>query len=60
MSTIQPEGEDLRKAIKYLSELKQDEPDLSITALVEQVCVKFNLSPKDAEYLTRFLQEGGV
>ncbi len=60
MSNIQPEGEDLRKAVKYLAELRQDEPDLSITALVERVCLKFNLSPKDAEYLTRFLKEGGV
>ncbi len=60
MSNIQPEGEDLRKAVKYLAELRQDEPELSITALVEQVCLKFNLSPKDAEYLTRVLKEGAV
>jgi len=60
MSNIQPEGEDLRKAVKYLAELKQDEPDLGITALVERVCLKFNHSPKDAEYLTRFLKEGAV
>jgi hypothetical protein len=57
MSTIQPKGDDLRKAVKWISEEHQAGPDVSRSKLVEQAAVKFNLSPKDVEFLTRFAKE---
>ena len=55
--TIQPEGEDLRRAIKWISEMRQEEPDKSLTRLVEEAGAKFDLPPKDQEFLYRFIRQ---
>ena len=55
MGTIQPEGENLRKAVKWISEERKYNPEAKPVKLVEQACLKFDLSPKDADYLTRFV-----
>ena len=52
--SIQPQGEDLRKAIRWISDGLQHEPDKTLRALIEEACLKFNLSPVDADYLTEF------
>jgi hypothetical protein len=57
MSTIQPEGEDLRKAVKWISEERQYGPQKKVAKLIEEACLKFNLSPMDAEYLAKFLRD---
>jgi hypothetical protein len=54
MSTIQPEGEDLRKAVKWISEERKYGPGKKDSKLIEEACFKFNLSPMDAEYLAKF------
>ena len=54
MGTIQPEGEHLRKAVKWLSEEHKYNPDKSYAKLIEEACLKFNLSPKEAAYLAKF------
>ena len=56
MSTIQPEGENLRKAVKWLSEEHKYNPDKKYSKLIEEACLKFNLSPKAAAYLAKFVQ----
>jgi len=55
--SIQPEGEDLRKAIKWISEMRQEEPDKSLNRLVEEAGAKFDLPPKDQEFLYRFIRD---
>ena len=55
--SIQPEGEDLRKAIKWISEMRQEEPDKSLARLVEEAGAKFDLPPKDQEFLYRFIRD---
>ena len=57
--SIQPEGEELRKAVKWISEERTEKPHLNLKRLVESACIKFNLSPKDAEFLSRFVREKG-
>ncbi len=57
MSTIQPQGEDIRKAVKWISEERQAGTAMSNSKLVEEAAVKFNLSPKDVEFLTKFVRE---
>jgi hypothetical protein len=54
MSTIQPEGENLRKAVKWLSAEHKYNPDKKYSKLIEEACLKFNLSPKEAAYLAKF------
>ena len=57
MTTIQPESENLRKAVKWISDERQYGPPKKPSKLIEEACFKFNLSPADAEYLARFVRE---
>jgi len=57
MSNIQPPGEDIRKAIKWISEERQAGTATSNNRLVEQAAVKFNLSPNDVEFLIKFVKK---
>ena len=58
MATIQPPGENLRKAVKWISEERQyGTREKKPSALVEEACLKFNLSPRDTEYLMKFIQQ---
>jgi hypothetical protein len=57
MTTIQPAGEELRKAVKWISEARQDEPGKKLSKLIEEACMKFDLSPVDAEFLQKTLKE---
>lgn len=59
MSEIMPQGEALRKAVQWISERKQDQNCPTLYKLVEEACLKFNLSPTDAEFLQRFLKGQG-
>jgi hypothetical protein len=57
MTTIQPESENLRKAVKWISDERQYGPAKKLSKLIEEACFKFNLSPADAENLIRFLKQ---
>ncbi len=53
MTTIQPEGEQIRKAVQWFSEEKQACPDKSRLKLLEEAGIKFNLSPNEEAYLMK-------
>jgi hypothetical protein len=55
--SIQPKGEDLRRAVKWVSEERKYNPDKEQKALIEEACTKFDLSPLDADFLLRKLLE---
>ncbi len=57
MSSILPEGTSLRKAVQWISKMRE-EGKTPLPTLVDQACMRFNLSPKDAEFLSRFFNEG--
>jgi hypothetical protein len=57
MTTVQPEGEDIRRAIKWISEERKFNPDAKDSKLIEDACLKFDLSPMDAEYLRNFMKK---
>ena len=54
MSDTMPPGEDIRRAIKWISEQVQTDPSQSRLKLIEQAVFKFDLSPLDAEFLMNF------
>jgi hypothetical protein len=56
MSSIMPEGAALRKAVQWISKTRE-EGNTPLPNLIDQACVRFNLSPKDSEFLTRFFTE---
>jgi hypothetical protein len=57
MATIQPQGDSLRKAVKWISDGLIHEKEPSAQKLIETACLKFNLSPSDAEYLSTVYRE---
>ncbi len=57
MGTIQPKGEQLRQAIKWISAERQENENRSISQLIEEAALRFNLSPKDEEFLRSFYEQ---
>jgi hypothetical protein len=57
MSTIMPEGEKVRRAVKWISAEKTEDESKRMKKLIQQACLKFNLSPKEELELTHFYQE---
>ncbi|MBW2246664.1 MAG: hypothetical protein JRF62_05595 [Deltaproteobacteria bacterium] len=55
--SIQPKGEDLRKAVKWVSQEHKYNKEKKLKALIDEACLKFNLSPMDADFLARTLRE---
>jgi hypothetical protein len=55
--SILPEGEQLRKAVRWISEERQIREDTNLAKLINEACIKFDLSPADTEFLFRFFAE---
>ena len=55
--SIQPKGEDLRRAVKWVSEERKYNPEKEVKTIVQEACMKFDLSPIDADFLLRHLLE---
>jgi hypothetical protein len=55
--SIIPEGEQLRKAVKWVSDERTEHPEVPLFTLIEKTCLKFDLTPKDEEFLMRYLTE---
>ena len=54
MSDTMPPGEDIRRAVKWISEQVKTDPSQSRLKVIEQAVFKFDLSPLDAEFLMNF------
>ena len=57
MPTVMPEGAAVRKAVQWISKMRGESADKPLAPLIEQACMRFNLSPKDGEFLNRFFSE---
>jgi len=57
MSSLLPEGETMRNAVKWISGHLQDNPDQVLQKLVNDAIMRFDLSPKDADFLIRFYRK---
>jgi hypothetical protein len=58
MTTVMPEGEALKRAIKWISGEFPENPSKSIQILIDGAVLRFDLSPKEAEFLTNFYHKG--
>ncbi len=56
MTDALPEGENLRRAVKWVSGHLQESRQ-PIGQLVQEAIFKFDLSPKDAEFLIEFFRQ---
>ncbi len=54
MHDLLPDGEDVRRAVKWVSGILQENPEQPVQSLVHNAIFKFDLSPKDADFLIRF------
>ncbi len=54
MATVQPKGESLRQAVRWISEQLEEEADRKRSVLIQEACARFNLTPKDEVYLSSF------
>jgi hypothetical protein len=57
MSDLLPDGDDLRKAVKWVSSKLQDSPDQPLQPLVQEAIFTYDLSPKDGEFLIGFFRQ---
>ncbi len=55
--SVQPEGEDVRKAVKWISEERKTNPGKKLTPLMDEAGMKFNLSPADMEFIRRYVKK---
>jgi hypothetical protein len=56
MPGVGPEGENVRKAVQWISDKQQYEGGGPLATLIEEASGRFNLSPKDEEFLFRFFK----
>jgi hypothetical protein len=56
MRPILPEGEELRRALRWLNEERDFNPQRSSISLVEEAAMRFNLSPLQEEWLLAVLR----
>lgn len=54
MSTLIPQGEDLRRAVKWITDTLEAQSDQSRTKIIEEAVFQFDLSPLEAEFLINF------
>ena len=57
MTTLQPDGERLRKAVKWIAEEENAGSPKNRQELIQEAGLTFNLSPMEAEYLARSFDE---
>jgi hypothetical protein len=57
MSDLLPEGEDLRRALRWVNERLRREPDIPLARLVDDASRRFDLGPLDEEWLWRTLRK---
>lgn len=54
MHDMLPEGEDLRRAVKWISGNLQEKPGQPVSPFIHEAIFKFDLSPRDADFLIGF------
>lgn len=52
-----PKGENLRKAVKWISDKRKADSCQDPGTLAEKASIHFDLSPEDSEFLARFVKE---
>lgn len=58
MPTIIPHSELLRRAVAYVSDARTENPKKKLSEILDEACMRFNLSPLDGEALHRLFSSG--
>ena len=57
MATIIPKGENIRRALKWISDNQLEDKKKPFSRLIQEAALKFNLSPNEETYLENFYKE---
>ncbi len=57
--SLDPKGEPLRRAVRWISDQRQANPDADIKKLVEEAGLRFDLDPPDQEFLWHTMVQKG-
>ena len=57
MATIIPKGENIRRALKWISDNQLEDKKKPVSRLIQEAALKFNLSPNEEAYLENFYRE---
>ena len=60
MSQLMPEGEKIRKAVKWISSECKENKENKIGLLICKAAARYNLSPKDEEFLRAFYNKDKI
>lgn len=55
--SLKPKGEILKNAVEWIAGERIANPDMNPLLIADKAAVKFNLSPKDSEFLYRFVKD---
>lgn len=58
MTNVMPEGDAIRKAVRWISAELEEDPKRPLQKLVNDAVNRFDLSPKEAEFLIEFYRKG--
>lgn len=51
--TIQPHGEKIRQAVKWMSDTIKEHPERSRREIIQEAELRFDLSPSECEFLNK-------
>lgn len=57
MATIIPEGEKVKQALRWISQEREADKCGTLAGLISNASMRFNLSPKEEEFLFSFFME---
>jgi hypothetical protein len=57
MTTVIPESEALKRAIKWVSNYLKEDPDTEKFSLIQDAVLRFDLSPRDEQFLYNFYRK---
>ena len=57
MNSVMPEGEAIRRAVRWISYELEEDPKRPVQKLVNEAVQRFDLSPKEAEFLIAFYRK---
>ena len=50
-----PEGESLRRAVRWISDRRREDPQLKLGKVIDEAAFRFDLSPIESDWLWRNL-----
>ena len=54
---VRPGGDAVKDALRWLSARRRDEPQARLAALIQEASVRYDLSPREEEWLLHALSE---